>query len=75
MEHPGQFWIGTYPFRWSVFGWRQHAGQMGHSVEMFQKTYTKWIDGDQNELEIAKLEANLKNQISPGLVPETSKTA
>ena len=51
------------------------AGQMGHSVEMFQKTYTKWIDGDQNELEIAKLEANLKNQISPGLVPETSKTA
>ncbi|NQW94596.1 MAG: hypothetical protein HQ446_11320 [Polaromonas sp.] len=38
------------------------AGQMGHSVEMFQKTYTKWIDGDQNELEIAKLEANLKNK-------------
>ena len=25
MEHPGQFWIGTYPFRWSVFGWRQHT--------------------------------------------------
>ena len=36
------------------------AGQLGHSVEMFQKTYTTWIDGDQNEAEIAKLEANLK---------------
>ncbi len=23
VEHPGQFWIGTYAFRWSVFGWRQ----------------------------------------------------
>jgi integrase len=37
------------------------AGQLGHSVEMFQKTYTTWIDGDQNEAEIAKLEANLKS--------------
>ena len=44
--------------------------QMGHSVEMFQKTYTKWIDGDQNEAEMAKLEANLKTQIVPGLSPE-----
>ena len=25
MEHPGQFWIGTYAFRWSVFGWRQQT--------------------------------------------------
>jgi len=24
------------------------------SVEMFQKTYTKWIDGDQNDAEMAK---------------------
>jgi integrase len=44
--------------------------QMGHSVEMFQKTYTKWIDGDQNEAEMAKLEANLKTQISTGLALE-----
>ena len=44
--------------------------QMGHSVEMFQKTYTKWIDGDQNEVEMAKLEANLKNQIKPEQSPE-----
>jgi hypothetical protein len=25
VEHPGQFWIGTYAFRWSVFGWRQQT--------------------------------------------------
>ena len=43
---------------------------MGHSVEMFQKKYTKWIDGDQSEAEVARLEANLKNQIVPGLSPE-----
>jgi hypothetical protein len=30
----------------------------------------KWIDGDQNEIEMAKLEANLKNQIVPRLSPE-----
>ncbi len=44
--------------------------QMGHSVEMFQKKYTKWIDGDQSEAEVARLEANLKNQIVPGLSRE-----
>ena len=43
------------------------AGQMGHSVEMFQKTYTTWIDGDQNEAEISKLEANLKPRIENAL--------
>ena len=43
------------------------AGQMGHSVEMFQKTYTTWIDGDQNEAEISKLEANLKPRINTAL--------
>ena len=26
MEHPGQFWIGTYAFSWSVFGRRQQVG-------------------------------------------------
>jgi hypothetical protein len=28
VEHPGQFWIGTYAFRWSVFGWRQHSEKL-----------------------------------------------
>jgi hypothetical protein len=31
------------------------------------KNLPKWIDGDQNEAEMAKLEANLKTQISTGL--------
>ncbi|MBO3031638.1 hypothetical protein J6350_10550 [Burkholderia pseudomallei] len=29
------------------------AKQLGHSVEMFLTTYSKWIDGDQNDLEMA----------------------
>ena len=43
--------------------------QMGHPVEMFQKTYVKWIDGDQNEAEMDKLKANLKTQNCPRTVP------
>lgn len=35
------------------------AKQLGHSIEMFQRTYSKWIDGDQNNREIDKLEATL----------------
>ena len=33
------------------------ARQMGHSVEMFLRTYSRWIDGGQNAVEMAKLEA------------------
>jgi integrase len=32
------------------------AKQLGHSVEMFLTTYSKWIDGEQNEMEMARLE-------------------
>lgn len=32
------------------------ARQLGHSVEMFLRTYSKWIDGGQNALEMGKLE-------------------
>lgn len=45
------------------------AKQLGHSVEMFLKTYAKWIDGDRNDLEMARLEA----AISPK-PPQESKT-
>jgi len=34
------------------------AKQMGHSIEVFLRTYAKWIDGEQNEREIDKLEAS-----------------
>jgi integrase len=32
------------------------ARQLGHTVEMFLRTYAKWIDGTQNDLEMARLE-------------------
>ena len=56
------------------------AEQMGHeNVSTTLAHYGKWIDGDQNELEIAKLEANLKanlkTQISPSLVPGILKAS
>lgn len=36
------------------------AGQMGHSVEVFLRTYAKWIPGAGDAAEMAKLELNLK---------------
>lgn len=35
------------------------AKQLGHSVEMFHKHYARWLDGDQNDLEMARLESAL----------------
>jgi integrase len=35
------------------------ARQLGHSVEVFQKTYSTWIDGPQDDIEMGLLEANL----------------
>jgi integrase len=35
------------------------AKQMGHSVQQFLDTYSKWIDGGQNDVEMGKLEALL----------------
>ena len=35
------------------------AGQLGHSVDIFQRTYSKWIDGEQNEREMDRWEATL----------------
>ncbi len=33
------------------------AKQLGHSIEMFLGTYSKWIDGDQDDREVAGLES------------------
>jgi len=41
------------------------AKQLGHSVEVFLRTYSKWIEGDADDREMAALES----AISPGLVP------
>lgn len=35
------------------------ARQLGHSVEMFLRTYAKWMDGGQNTVEMGKLETLL----------------
>ncbi len=35
------------------------AGQMGHSVEVFHRTYAKWIDGVRDDLEMARLEGSI----------------
>lgn len=40
------------------------ATQMGHSVEMFYKTYAKWLHGAQNDLEMQRLEAALTGNLS-----------
>jgi integrase len=41
------------------------AAQMGHSVEVFHKTYAKWLHGAQNELEMQRLETALSGKLSP----------
>jgi integrase len=45
------------------------AKQLGHSVEMFLRTYSKWVDGAQNDLEMQRLEAAL----SPAYPQKTEK--
>jgi len=45
------------------------AKQLGHSIEMFQRTYSKWIDGQQDDTEMDRLE----KAISPGKAPEKAK--
>ena len=41
------------------------AKQLGYSVEMFLRTYAKWIDGGQNALEMNRLEAAIAANLSP----------
>lgn len=41
------------------------AKQLGHSVEIFLKTYSKWIDGDQDAAEMARLEKTIAPELSP----------
>ena len=45
------------------------AKQLGHSVEMFHKTYARWLDGAQNDLEMQRLE----NSIGPALALKTNQ--
>ena len=45
------------------------AKQLGHSVEMFLRIYSRWLDTGQNALEMGKVES----LISPGLSPDRRK--
>ena len=42
------------------------AKQLGHSIEMFLRTYAKWMDGAQNEVEMGRLEIALKPKTGHG---------
>jgi integrase len=48
------------------------AKQLGHSVERFLRTCAKWIDGGQNALERARLEAALAPDLSQ-IYPKKSR--
>lgn len=41
------------------------AKQLGHDVKVFLDTYAKWMDGDANDRELAKLEESISPQESP----------
>jgi integrase len=43
------------------------ARQMGHSIEMFHRIYTRWLDGHTNEVELGLLEGFLAGQVTPQL--------
>ena len=48
------------------------ARQLGHSIEMFLRTYARWIDGAQNEVEMARLEGAIQvktvHELSTGIL-------
>jgi integrase len=41
------------------------AKQLGHSVEIFLRTYSKWLDGGQNDREMSRLESALTSPAGP----------
>ncbi|WP_232443966.1 hypothetical protein [Burkholderia ubonensis] len=48
------------------------AKQLGHSVEMFLTTYSKWIDGNQNVIEMARLESTISSPQPPQKCAEST---
>ncbi len=52
------------------------AKQLGHKIDMFLRTYSKWLDGAQNNLEMARFESSLNanlSQICPKKTEQESK--
>ncbi len=50
------------------------AKQLGHSIEMFHSTYAKWLDGEQNDLEMQRLEQAIV-RIPPQNIPSGEVSA
>lgn len=50
------------------------AKQLGHSVQVFLTTYAKWIDGDRNQAEMARLEESIAPGMSPGENAKSTST-
>jgi len=50
------------------------AQQLGHSVEIFLRTYAKWLNGGQDRLEMQRLETALSSQILPWEKPSGTAT-
>jgi integrase len=46
------------------------ASQLGHSVGMLLSTYARWLDGEHNAMEMSRLEASLRRDLSPDLSQE-----
>lgn len=40
------------------------AAQLGHSVGMLLSTYARWLDGEHNAMEMGRLEASLRSDLS-----------
>ena len=49
------------------------ARVLGHSVDIFQRTYSKWIDGEQNDRELDRLESAILTKLLPGQVAGSGK--
>lgn len=50
------------------------AKQLGHSIEMFLRTYSKWLDGAQNDLEMNRLESALENSNLSQIRPKSGQS-
>jgi integrase len=49
------------------------ARQLGHSLEMFFRVYAKWIDGQNDDREMAKIQSAIRTSwpsISPPHFPD-----
>jgi integrase len=49
------------------------ARVLGHSVNLFQQTYSRWIDGEQNDREMDRLESSILPKLLPSQLDGSGK--